>query len=163
MQHSSVGVRGDILIAHNYIQNHRNNNIDDDDDDDDNTYLSNSNSDEKDDDHNDINRPSAYSSVGMQSDFELAIRNLRPSVTRRKKVKPNLNISKQKADLPQLNITNDETQNNLNEEKKNENNLQDKQSRQWFPKPDVGHVDSDDFIRHNHVGKFISSKYKNKR
>ncbi|CAF1500647.1 unnamed protein product [Rotaria sp. Silwood1] len=147
MQHPSVGFRGGIRIGRHYTHNHH---IQDDDDD--NLSLSNSNSDDKEDNNHDIKPSSIYSSIGIDRDFELAIRNLRPSVTRRKKIKTNLNISKQKADLPQLNTTNnDNHDNSLNEQKQNENNLQDKESRQWFPKPDVGHVDSDDFIRHNHV------------
>jgi hypothetical protein len=152
MQRPSAGYRGGIRVGHHYTHSHHIR--DNDDDDDDNISLSNS--DEKDDDnhHRDIKHSSIYPSMTTNSDFESAIRNLRPSATRQKKIKTNLNISKQKADLPQLNTTNDDNNNSLNEQKQDENNLQDKQSRRWFPKADVGHVDSNAFIRHNHVGKF---------
>jgi hypothetical protein len=148
MQRPSIGYRGGIRVGHHYTHTHHIEN----DVDDDNISLSNS-------DDNLQTKP--YSSLEINNDFESAIRNLRPSATRQKKSKSNLNISKQKADLPQLNTTNDENQNNsLNEQKQEENILQDKQSRRWFPKADVGHVDSDDFIRHNHVGKFIQFESK---
>jgi hypothetical protein len=148
MQRPSIGYRGGIRVGHHYTHTHHIEN----DVDDDNISLSNS------DDNLQI-KP--YSSLEINNDIESAIRNLRPSATRQKKSKSNLNISKQKADLPQLNKTNDENQNNsLNEQKQEENNLQDKQSRRWFPKADVGHVDSDDFIRHNHVGKIIQTESK---
>jgi hypothetical protein len=153
MQRPTNGYRGGIRAGHHYTHNHHVSK----DDDDENFSLSNSNSDEKDDD---IKHSPIYSSIEMNnSDFELAIRNLRPSANQQKKIKTNLNISKQKADLPQLHSTNEE--NNLNKnfnlQISNENNHQDKQSKRWFPKPDVGHVDSDDFIRHNHVGTLIYS------
>ena len=153
MQRPSVGYRGGVRVGHHYTHNRR---IDNDihDDDDDNISFSNSNSDDKEEDNRDCKQSFMYSSMGINSDFESAIRNLRPSATRHKKTKTNLNISKQKADLPQLNTTNDE--NSLNEQKPNANNLQEKQSRRWFPKPDAGHLGSDAFIRHNHVGKLRS-------
>jgi hypothetical protein len=138
MQRPSAGYRGGIRAGHHYTYN---DDIENGNDDDDNSSLSNS--DERKD----------YSSLEINNDFESAIRNLRPSAVQLKKIKTNLNISKQKADLPQLNTTNGDNQNN--EQKHEENNHQDKQSRRWFPKADVGHVDSDDFIRHNHVGKLI--------
>jgi hypothetical protein len=144
MQRPSNGYRGGIRVGHHYTNHHHSieNEIDDD-----NLSLSNS---------DDNQQKKSYSSIGINNDFESAIRNLRPLAIEQKKMKTNLNISKQKADLPQLNPTNDENLNHsLHEQKQQENNLQDKQSRRWFPKADVGHVDSDDFIRHNHVGKFI--------
>jgi hypothetical protein len=146
MQRPSNGYRGGIRVGHHHTHNHHISNEDDV-----NLSLSNSNSDEKDD----IKPSPIYSSIGINNDFESAIRNLRPSATNEKKVKTNLNISKQKADLPQLNTTNgDQHNNSSHEQKPDENKLQDKQSRRWFPNPDIGHVDSDAFIRHNHVGKW---------
>ena len=146
MQRPSNGYRGGVRVGHHYTNNHHVTK-DNDDDDDENVSLSNS---------DDIKHSPIFSSIEINNtDFELAIRNLRPSGTQQKKIKNNLNISKQKADLPQLNSTNDENSNkNINLQKSNENNHHDKQTKRWFPKPDVGHVDSDDFIRHNHVGKF---------
>jgi hypothetical protein len=138
MQRPSVGYRGGIRAGHHYTNNHHHENGNDDDN------ISLSNSDE-------IQERKPYSSIRINNDFESAIRNLRPSAVQQKKIKTNLNISKQKADLPQLNTTNDENQLN-GEDDDEENNLQNKQSCRWFPKADVGHVDSDDFIRHNHVG-----------
>ena len=90
----------------------------------------------------------------VSSDFESAIRNLRPSATRQKKNKSNLNISRQKANLPQLNNTNENNPLNksFQEVKPSEKSHVDEQSRQWFPKPNVGHLDFDAFICHNHVG-----------
>jgi hypothetical protein len=141
MQRPSNGYRGGgIRVGHHYhdIENENN---------DDNLSLSNS-----DDNH----QRKSYSPIEINNDFESAIRNLRPLAIQQKKIKTNLNISKQKADLPQLNTTNDENPNNsLNEQKQEENDHQDKKSHRWFPKADVGNVDPDDFIRHNHVGKFI--------
>ena len=131
MQRPSNGYHGGIHLGHNYITN---NDIDDDD----NISLSNS-------DENLLQK--TYSPIEINNDFESAIRNLRPLAIQEKKLKTNINISKQKADLPQLNLINNE---NFNEQKKSNDN--DKSSRRWFPKADVGHVDSDDFIRHNHVG-----------
>ena len=147
MQRPTNGYRGGIRVGHHSTHNHHISMEDDI-----NLSLSNSTSDEKDD----IKPSSLYSSIGINNDFESAIRNLRPSATQQKKIKTNLNISKQKADLPQLNTTNDDQTNhtNLHEEKQDEINLQEKSSRRWFPNPDIGHVESDAFIRHNHVGKF---------
>ncbi|CAF3194194.1 unnamed protein product [Rotaria socialis] len=146
MQHPSIGFRGAIRIGHHYTHNHRIENTDNND-----LSVSNSNSDEK-DDNLDVKHTSIYSPIGINSDFELAIRNLRPAATSQKKIKTNLNISKQKADLPQLNTSNDDHHsNNKTKQKHSEDNVEDKPSCQWFPKPDVGHVNSDDFIRHNHV------------
>ncbi|CAF1456625.1 unnamed protein product [Adineta steineri] len=141
MQRPSNGYRGGIRIGHHYTHNHLVTNSDD-------INLSLSNSDEKDE----RKHSSRYSSIGLNNDFESAIRNLRPSAIQQKKNKTNLNISKQKADLPQLNTTNDDQHNNsINEHEQNETNHQDKQLHQWFPHPDIGHVDSNAFIRHNHV------------
>jgi len=145
MQRPSNGYRGGIRVGHNYTHNHHSENENDDDD---NNSITNS-----DDNH----QRKCYSPIEINNDFESAIRNLRPLAIQQKKMKTNLNISKQKADLPQLNTTNDENLNNsLNEQKQD-----DKQSRRWFPKADVGHVDSDDFIRHNHVGKIYLIKIEN--
>jgi hypothetical protein len=139
MQRPSNGYRGGIHIGHNYTHNHHSEN-----DDDDNISISNS---------DDNQQRKCYSPIEINNDFESAIRNLRPLGIKQKKIKTNLNISKQKADLPQLNTTNDENINNNNS--LNEPKQDDKQSRRWFPKADVGHIDSDDFIRHNHIGKFF--------
>lgn len=161
MQRPSGGYRGGVRVGR---QNSRNHHINDEQNDDDNVTLSNSNSDENDDlDEDDLQQrhncdikahSSMYSKLAPSSDFESAIRNLRPSVTRQKKSKISSNISKQKADLPQLNTTNENNSLNksANEGKYDEKPSEDQPQRQWFPKPDVGHVDSDAFIRHNHVG-----------
>ena len=150
MQHPSISYRGGIRIGHHYVPDHHTQNGDKNDE---NSSVSNSVSDEKDDNNSDIKFESIYPSTEVNSDFELAIRNLRPSATRQKKSKINSNVSKQKADLPQLNVTNDMNHNNQsNERKQDDNNRQNKQICEWFPKPDIGHVDSNDFIRHNHVG-----------
>ena len=147
MQRPSVGYRGGIRAGHHYTSTHHHENRNNNDD-----TNSRSNSDE-------IQERKLYSSNGMINDFESAIRNLRPSAIQQKKIKANINISKQKADLPQLNTTNDENQypslngdEDEDEEVEEEQQQQAKPSRRWFPKADVGHVDSDDFIRHNHVG-----------
>ncbi len=141
MQRPSVGYRGGIRAGHHYTNNHHLENVNDDDN------ISLSNSDE-------LQEQKPYSSNGINNDFESAIRNLRPSAVQQKKMKTNINISKQKADIPQLNITNNENQHlSLNGDKdEDEEEEENKRSRRWFPKADVGHIDSDDFIRHNHVG-----------
>lgn len=116
---------------------------------DDNRDLSLSNSSLDDIENNNSTAKSKDSSL-LQStpanndEIESAIRHLRSLTTQKKKTKTNANISNQKADLPQLNMMIDKT-NNLNDQTQNN------QSRHWFPKPDIGHVDSTDFIRHNHV------------
>jgi hypothetical protein len=107
--------------------------------DNDHLSLSDSNSDNE----NDATMKSTLTSIGNSTDFESAIRNLRPSKINQKKSKINPNISNQKADLPQLNMISDKT----NEQ------IKTKKSHHWFPKSDIGHADSNDFIRHNHVGK----------
>ena len=115
--------------------------------------LSNSSSEdfEEVNNENDSTMKSKHSSMlNMSAEIESAIRSFRTMTTNKKKVKANPNISSQKADLPQLNMMADKT-NNLNE-----------QSHHWFPKPDIGNVDSKDFIRHNHVGKSIKSVPKRK-
>jgi hypothetical protein len=143
MQRPVRGYRGGIRNSSHLTHTPR----DKDNDDDDNLSLSNSNSDEIEDDNaeNDATIKSKNSSTlisnAIGSDFESAIRNLRPLRTRHKKTPQ---ISGQKADLPQLNMISDKT----NEQIKNQ------QSHHWFPKADIGHVDSKDFFRHNHVGKF---------
>ncbi|CAF1211558.1 unnamed protein product [Adineta ricciae] len=127
-------------VGHQYSHHHSPSHDDDID-----LSPTNSYSDEKED----FKQPMRYSPIEISNEFESAIRNLRPSASQRKKAKANLNISKQKADLPQLNLANDE---NFNEQNFNkENSSQDQQSGHWFPNPDIGHVDSDAFIRHNHV------------
>lgn len=141
MQRPSNGYRGGIRVG-GYHYSHINNENDDDSDDNHNH-------------HHPHHQRKSYSPLGINNDFESAIRNLRPLAIHQKKSKSNLNISKQKADLPQLNTTNDENlSNSLNGQKHEEN----KKSRRWFPNPDVGHVDSDDFIRHNHIGKLLKKK-----
>ena len=132
-------------VGHQYSHHHSPSHDDDID-----LSPTNSYSDEKED----FKQTMRYSPVEISNEFESAIRNLRPSASQRKKAKANLNISKQKADLPQLNVTNDENFNERNSNK--ENSSQDQQSRRWFPNPDIGHVDSNAFIRHNHVGKLFS-------
>ncbi len=139
MQRPVGGYRGGSHLTHT----HR---IKDDDDDDNRLSLSNSSSDEI-GDENDSTIKSKGSSMltpmTISADIESAIRNLRPLTTKRKKkTKTNSNISGQKADLPQLNMINDKTK--------------DKKSHYWFPKADIGHVDSTDFFRHNHIGIFIN-------
>jgi hypothetical protein len=148
MQRPVRGYRGGIRAGPHFTHTHH---IKDDNDDDNRLSLSNSSSDEIEDDNNenDSTIKSKNSSMLTSVDIEATIRNLHPLTTRKKKAKTNPNISSQKADLPQLNMITDKT-NNLNEQKN------DKQSHRWFPKPDIGHVDSNDFIRHNHVGKFLN-------
>ena len=148
MQHPTRGYRGGIRVGHHFTHIHSMK------DNDDSISLSNSNSDEKNDENNnenDITLKSKYSShlssIPISTDFESALRNLRPLTTHQKKIKTNPNISNQKADLPQMNTFNIEILNNINEQKEN------KQLYHWFPKPDIGHVNSNDFIRHNHIGK----------
>ena len=146
MQRPSVGYRGGARVGHHYSHNHRLKN-----DDDDHSSLSNSDSDGKiEQNPRQRKHSSAHSKPLTDSDFESAIRNLRPAVTHQKKAKTNLNISKQKADLPQLNTTNGD--NHRNDSKHEQIPFDDPPARQWFPKADVGHVDSNDFIRHNHIG-----------
>lgn len=153
MQRPSAGHRGGTRAGHHYNHNHH----DDENGNhtDENSSLSNS------DDQQD--RKDYLSSMEMNNDFESAIRNLRPSAVQQKKIKANLNISKQKADLPQLNLNHDENHHHHHQQQENfneENHLppvkssSSTTSNRWFPKADVGHVDPDDFIRHNHVGQF---------
>ncbi len=148
MQRPVRGYRGGSHLTHTHRIKDDNN-----DDDDNRLSLSNSSSDEIEDDNNNENDStikskdsSMLTSMTVSADIETAIHNLRPLTKRKKKNKKNANISSQKADLPQLNMISDNT-NNLNEQTK------DKKLHHWFPKPDIGHVDSNDFIRHNHVGK----------
>jgi hypothetical protein len=110
---------------------------------DDNDGLSLSNSSSEDNENNSTIKSKDSSMLTTSADIESAIRSFRALTTSKKKAKTNPNISSQKADLPQLNMITDKT-NNLNG-----------QSHHWFPKPDIGNVDSNDFIRHNHVGKSI--------
>ena len=171
MQRPSGGYRGGIRLSHqkaaNYHPTESNKNDNDDDDDDDRTTLSNSNSDANDelddDDHQgklsyEIKKPSSlYSKISLNADFESAIRSLRPSAACQKKTKHTLNMSHQKADLPQLNNENQDNSSsqNSNHIKSDDKTHQESKSRRWFPKADVGHVDSTVFIRHNHVGKSV--------
>lgn len=91
------------------------------------------------------------SMLTTDDDIDSAIRHLRSLTTNKKKTtKGHSNTNSQKADLPQLNMITDKT-NNFNEQTK------DQSSNPWFPKPDIIHVNSNDFIRHNHVGKSIDS------
>ena len=148
MQRPVRGYRGGIRIGSHFTHNRH---IEGDDDNDNYLSLSNSNSDEIEDDNNENNstikskNSSTLSPITAGADLELAIRNLRPLATSQKKIKPKPNIGGQKADLPQLNMITD-TADNLNQQTNN------KKSQYWFPKPDIGHVDSTDFIRHNHIG-----------
>lgn len=146
MQRPVRGYRGGIHSGSRRTHTHHSK---DDDDDNPHLSLSNTSSDEIEENNNENNSliKSKDSSIVVNADIEAAIRNLCPLTTNKKKTKTNPNISSQKADLPQLNMMTDKT-NNLNEQ------IKDKQSQHWFPKPDIGHVDSNDFIRHNHVGKF---------
>jgi len=155
MQRPVRGYRGGIRVGSRHTHTHR---IKDDNDDDTRLSLSNSSSDEIEDNNNENDSTlkskdsSILARITTSADIESAIRNFRPSKTRKKKTKTNPNFSGQKADLPQLNMISDKT-NNPNEETK------DKKSHHWFPKPDIGHVDSNDFIRHNHIGKlFLNTK-----
>jgi len=88
---------------------------------------------------------SLLQSIPVNDEIESTIRQFQILTTQKKKPKTHANISNQKADLPQLNMMIDKT-NNVNEQ------TQDTKPHHWFPKPDIGHVDSTDFIRHNHVG-----------
>lgn len=149
MQRPVRGYRGGIRAGiHRTHMHHMKDN--DDDEHQHPLSLSNTSSDEIDNNHDENNSTikSKDSSIGISADIEAAIRNFHSSTARKKKSKINSNISSQKADLPQLNMITDKT-NNLDEQTK------DKQSHHWFPKPDIGHVNSTDFIRHNHVGKFL--------
>lgn len=89
---------------------------------------------------------SLSSSAAINDDFESIISNLRPLKINPKKAKHNSNISKQKADLTQINIKNNR-ENNIDEK------TRDKQSNYCFPKSDIGSVKSNDFIRHNSISK----------
>ena len=155
MQRPVRGYRGGFSATSHRAHSHRTN--------DDNktstglSLLNSSSSDEMADinDENDAMIKSKDSSMltmmTTDDDIESAIRNLRSLTTNKKKTtKGNSNTNSQKADLPQLNMITDKT-NNLNEQTKDEF------SNPWFPKPDIIHVDSNDFIRHNHVGKSIDS------
>lgn len=138
MQRPSSGYRGGTRAAHHYRHGRHDEN--------DNSSLSNS---------DDQQERKDYLSIEMHNDFESAIRNLRPSAVQQKRMKSNLNTSNQKANLPQLNPTQDENhdeQNHFNGDHHREEKSSSSATNRWFPKADVGHVDSDDFIRHNHVG-----------
>ena len=130
----------------------------DDEDDADNTDIenrlcvSNSNSEDLENNQNEnkssmnSRSSSESSSITINTDFEAAIRSLRPLANHQQKNRAKASTSNQKADLPQLNMNDDVTDNS------NEPKIK-KQSEYWFPKPDIGHIDSTDFIRHNHIGK----------
>ncbi len=110
--------------------------------------LSNSSSEDLEDVNNENDstmKPKNSAMLTASADIEAAIRSFCALNTRKKKTKAKPTINSQKADLPQLNMIVDKT-NNLNE-----------QSHHWFPKPNIGNVDSKDFIRHNHVGKSTKS------
>jgi hypothetical protein len=149
MQRPVGGYRGGTHLTHT----HR---VKDNNDDSNRLSLSNSSSEDIEDVNNENDSTikskdsSMLISMNTSADVESAIRSFRSLTNSKKKAKANSNISGQKADLPQLNMMSDKT-NNLNE-----------QSHHWFPKPDIGHVDSNDFIRHNHVGKSIKSFPKQK-
>ena len=157
MQRPVRGYRGGSRIGAYLTHTHSIN--DNGDNDHERSSLSNSNLGETEDDNNDIDitikskSSSVLSSIAISTDFESVIRSLQPLAIRQKKTKNNSNISSQKADLPQLNMISDTT-NTINEQTK------DQPTHHWFPKPDVGHVKSNDFIRHNHIGKFINYFYK---
>jgi hypothetical protein len=149
MQRPVRGYRGGIRIGPHFTHTHR---IKDDDDDDNNCLsLSNSNSDDNNENDSTIKSKSSstLSSITASADLESAIRDLRPLATRQEKIKTKPNISSQKADLPQLNMISDTTDNIIEQTNK-------KRSQYWFPKADIGHVDSTDFFRHNHIGIFIN-------
>ena len=94
---------------------------------------------------------SMLTTMNIDDEIDSATRHLRSLVTNKKKTtKGSSYTNSQKADLPQLNLIIDKT-NNLNGPMKTE------RSNPWFPKPNLVHVDSNDFIRHNHVGKSIDS------
>lgn len=88
---------------------------------------------------------SESSSIAISSDLEAAIRSLRPLATSQQKNRAKPNTSNQKANLPQMSMTDDATT-----ETKDQTNS--KGAQLWFPKPNIGHVDPTDFIRHNHIG-----------
>lgn len=104
-----------------------------------------------------IKKPSSlYSKINQNGDLESAIRNLRPLATHQTRTKTVFSISHQKADLPQLNSVNESNLliSSSDGHKSDETSQQETKSKPWFPKADVGHVDSDAFIRHNHVGSY---------
>ncbi|CAF0911255.1 unnamed protein product [Rotaria sordida] len=148
MQRPVRGYRGGSRISAYLAHTHGIN--DNGDNDHERSSLSNSNLGETEDDNNDIDitikskNSSVLSSIAISTDFESVIRSLQPLAIRQKKPKNNSNINSQKADLPQLNMISDTT-NTINEQTK------DQPTHHWFPKPDVGHVKSNDFIRHNHI------------
>ncbi|CAF1294120.1 unnamed protein product [Rotaria sp. Silwood1] len=148
MQRPVRSYRGGSRVGPHLTHSH---NVNENDDNNHNRLsLSNSNLGEIEDDNNDTHtmtktkNSSILSSIAINADFESVIRSLQPLAIRQKKTKNNLNINSQKADLPQVNIINDTTH-TIDEQTK------DKQTQHWFPKPDIGHVKSNDFIRHNHI------------
>ncbi|CAF3404856.1 unnamed protein product [Rotaria sp. Silwood2] len=153
MQRPVRGYRGGSHIGSHLMHSHSINNNDDNDRD--QSSLSNPNLGETEDDNNDndttikAKNSSILSSIAINVDFESVIRSLQPLAIRQKKTKNNLNTNSQKADLPQLNMISDTTD-TIDEQTK------DKQTHHWFPKPDVGHVKSNDFIRHNHIGEQLT-------
>ncbi|CAF1064555.1 unnamed protein product [Adineta steineri] len=150
MQRPLRGYRGGIRIGPHFTHTHSMKHKGDDDDNNNNnnnrSSSPNSNPDDMNDDINENNSTikskcsSRLSSKTINTDFESAIRSIRPLATNEKTTKTKPNIYSQKADLPLLNII-DKTTDNIN----------DKQSDHWFPKSDIGHVNSTDFIRHNHI------------
>ncbi|CAF1396588.1 unnamed protein product [Adineta ricciae] len=150
MQRPIRGYRGGSRLTHVHRSKL------DDEDDTDNTDIenrlcvSNSNSEDFENSQNENKSPmksrssSESSSITINTDFEAAIRSLRPLANHQQKNRAKASISNQKADLPQLNMNDDVTDNSSEPTNK-------KQSEYWFPKPDIGHIDSTDFIRHNHI------------
>lgn len=147
MQRPVRGYRGGTHLAHTHYVKDENNASN-------RLSLSNSSSGDIEDinDENDSTIKSKGSSMLatmiVGADIDSATRSLRSLTTSKQKSKENPNVSSQKADLPQLNMMSDKT-NNLDKQ------VKDGQSYPWFPKPGIIHVDSNDFIRHNHVGKWI--------
>jgi hypothetical protein len=96
------------------------------------------------------------SNIRSRNELESAIRNLRPSNNEEKRSKVNMNISKQKADLPQLLIHQEKESSNGTYLNKADSipSTSDTVVRQWLPKADMTHIDPNVFIRHNHIGRF---------
>ncbi|UJR16371.1 hypothetical protein I4U23_003274 [Adineta vaga] len=150
MQRPIRSYRGSVRISSHLTHVHRIKNDDNDTDVENQLSISNCNSERFEDNQNETDltiksrSSSESSSITINTDLEAAIRNLRPLVNGQQKNKTKPNVCSQKADLPQMNMI-DDTNDKPNESTNN------KQSEYWFPKPDIGHVDSTDFIRHNHI------------
>jgi hypothetical protein len=162
MERPSGGFRFGVRASHRHRRSHHQRTNENND----NEYfmLSDSNIDDTDDDDDDDddeqqrqntnNDSSIHSKVPISSEFESAIRNLRPSAVNLNKIRNNANRAQPKAERTQSNINNEHNEmlTNCNELKQVENLCDAQQSCPWMSKTNINHDKSTAFIRHDRVG-----------